>query len=73
VGHHHQGQPIVVELVEQLEDRGTRFRVEVPGGLVGEQDLGPVDDRARDGDTLALASRELGGPVILAPAEADRG
>ena len=66
-------RPSLVEVVEELEDRRARLRVEVAGGLVGEQDLGAVHDRARDGDALALSARELIGAVVLAPAQTDRG
>ena len=46
-------------------------RVEVAGGLVGEHDRRPGDERARDRDALLLAARELGRPVAAAVGEAD--
>jgi hypothetical protein len=36
-------------------------RVEVAGGLVGEQDARAVDERAGDRDPLLLAAREVAG------------
>ena len=47
------------------------LRVEVAGGLVGEDDLGPAEQRARDGDALLLPTRELRRPVREPVAEAD--
>ena len=35
--------------------------IEVARRLVGEHERGPVDERARDGDALQLAARELAG------------
>ena len=39
-------------------------RVEVAGGLVGEEQLRPVHERPRDGDPLLLPSGELGRGVV---------
>ena len=47
-------------------------RVEVAGGLVGEQHRRLGHQRAGDGDALLLAAGELGGPVRAAVGEADR-
>ena len=46
-------------------------RVEVAGGLVGEEHGGPGDERAGDGHALLLAAGELGGLVRQAVAEPD--
>jgi len=51
---------------EQLEDVGAGFRVEVARRLIGEDDRGLRDERARDRDALLLAAGELGGPVLAA-------
>ena len=40
------------------------LRVEVAGRLVGQQDRGVVDQRARDRDALLLAARELARVVV---------
>src|SRR5215203_472588 len=48
-----------VDPVQELHDAHGRVRVEVPRGLVGDQDGWLADEGARDGDTLLLAPREL--------------
>ena len=58
-------------LAHELEDLGAGLRVEVAGRLVGEDDLGLAHERARDGDALLLATRELGRPVGEPVAQAD--
>ena len=68
---HDHGVAGARELVEQRHDLLRRGRVEVAGGLVGEQDRRTVDQRARDGDALALPARELVGMVAHAVLEAD--
>jgi hypothetical protein len=45
--------------VEQGHDRAPRLRVELAGRLVGQQQLGPVGQGARDGHTLLLAAGHL--------------
>src|SRR6478752_4445420 len=58
VRHHHDRLPELLHgLAHELEDLGTGARVEVAGGLVGEDDLGLTRERARDGDALLLATR----------------
>jgi hypothetical protein len=47
-------------------------RVEVSGGLVGEQDQRPVDERPRHGDALLLTTGELLRVAVLLAAEADQ-
>ena len=61
----------LVEPLEQRHDFDAGLRVEVAGRLVGEQDRRVVDERARDRDALALAARQLVGPVRHALAELD--
>ena len=46
--------------------------VEIAGGLVGEDQSGPVGERAGDGDALLLAAGELARPVGQAFGEAER-
>ena len=46
-----------------------RARVEVAGGLVGEQQLGRIGKGAGDGDPLLFAARELAGGVAGAIAQ----
>ena len=72
VGDHDDGLAEVVDDVAQEgEDLAAGPRVERAGRLVGEDDLGPRDERAGDRDALLLAARELGGPVAQAVAEPD--
>ena len=72
MGHEHdRACAAVVERLQQREDLARRAAVEVPGRLVGEQDLRVVGERARDRHALLFAARELLRPVRLPAAEAD--
>ena len=51
-----------LHLLAQLEVEGAE-------GLVEQQHLGPVDQRPREGDALALAAGELGRPAVAEPSE----
>ena len=55
-----------VNLQEQVDDMSARRAVEVAGRLVGQQDRRVVRERARDGDALLLAARELRRIVMAA-------
>ena len=57
---------------EELEHLGAGGGVEVAGGLVGEDELGPGGQRPRHGDPLLLAAGELGRTMAQTRAEADR-
>ena len=59
VGRHHNGGARLGDLLQQSDDVGGGLRVEVAGGLVGDDDLRGVQQRAGNGDALLLASREL--------------
>ena len=61
--------PLVGELAEDPHDLLRCRRVEIARRLVGEQDRRPIDERAGDGDALALAAGQLVGPVLHAIAE----
>src|SRR5439155_1041869 len=63
----------VVQVAEHLHQLRAGGRVEVPGGLVGEQDRGLVHEGAGDRDALALAARQLVGPVVHSVAQPDAG
>ena len=54
-----------------VEDLGSGLRVDVAGRLVGEHDLGPAGERARDGDALLLTARQLRRPMLEPRAQAD--
>ncbi len=51
------------------EDVDRELRVEVAGGLVGQDERGLADDGARDGHPLLLAAREHAGGRVAAPGE----
>ena len=70
VGDHDDGQALVVELLEQGQDLDAGARVQVAGGLVGQQQRGLGDQGAGDGDPLLLTARELVGLVVAAVAQA---
>jgi hypothetical protein len=68
VGHDHQrGVPVLTDPLEEREDRLRVPRVELAGRLVREQETGSVGERARDGDPLLLASRQLVGERPFPP------
>ena len=60
-----------VQLLEQAEHVGGRARVEVAGGLVGEDHRRFGHERAGDRDALLLAARQLTGPVVGPVGEPD--
>src|SRR4051812_24838191 len=62
VGDDQERHPLTVELPEELDDALSGPRVEVARGLVGEQQRRTRDQRPRDRDALALASRKRRGP-----------
>jgi len=72
VGDHEDG---LVELAAGLAEHGEDgigvFRIEVAGGLVGEDDGRVGDEGAGDGDALLLAAGELVGAVVEAAGEAE--
>ena len=49
MGDDHDRGPLGIEVVEQLDDGGARDRVEVAGGLVGQEQGRIADDGAGDG------------------------
>ena len=55
----HNGVAAGMQALEHRHDFDAGLRVEIPGRLVGEQDGRIVDERARDGDALALTARQL--------------
>jgi hypothetical protein len=62
---------IADEVQQHAEDLVGGMLVEVAGGLVGQQQLRLVGERAGDGDALLLAARELRRPVRRALGQAD--
>jgi hypothetical protein len=72
VGDEDDGVAAGVERVKEGHDFVAGFGVEVAGGLVGEDDGGPVDEGAGNGDALALTAGELVGLVVHAIARGRR-
>ena len=72
VGGHHHGGPGLVDAVEQAHDALARGRVEVAGGLVGQQDQRAVDERPGDGHALLLTARQLVREAVLLAGQADQ-
>src|SRR5271166_370781 len=66
VGHHDDGSSLLVQFAQQAQDNLLVRGVEVSRGLVGEYDLGIVDQGARDADALLFAAGKLGGNVVSA-------
>src|SRR5258708_3696347 len=70
VRHHQDGVAGVVQFAENLDDHGFVGFVEIAGGLVGENDLRLIDQRARNRNALLLAAGELRGEMRQAVAQA---
>ena len=64
VGHHDDGLARLVEAFEHLHDLGRGHAVEVTGGLVGQDDVGVVDQAAGDRHALLLTAGELVGTMV---------
>ncbi len=61
--HHNDRQSAAVEIGNHLQNRRSGLGVEVPGGLIGEDDRRIGDQCTGDGRALLLASGELTGAV----------
>src|SRR5215216_4720720 len=70
--HDHRDPAVGVEAGQQLQHLVARARVEVAGGLVGQQHGRLGDQGPGNGHALLLAARELGGPVLEPVPEPDR-
>src|SRR5437773_9123541 len=64
VRHHADRGAGPVQLAQEIHHRLAAARIEVPGRLVGEQDERFAGHRARHGDALLLAARELAREVL---------
>ena len=74
VGHQHERRAeLAVQLHHEIDDPGAGAGVEIAGGLVGEEHLGPGAEGARERDPLLLAAGELGRIVVAAVAQPDAG
>ena len=67
----HDHEAVLGHFLQQLHDLNARLTVQRAGGLVGQQDVGVVDEGAGDGHALHLAAGHLGGVLVELVAEAD--
>ena len=58
--HHDDGASLAVQFAQQAQDDLFVDRVQIAGGLVGQNDLGIVDQGARDADPLLLPAGKVG-------------
>ena len=63
--------PRAFDLAKQVHDLERQVGIEIAGRLVGEDELRIVDERARDGDPLLLASRQFLGQGVHAVLQTD--
>jgi hypothetical protein len=66
-GDYESGPEPLLDTEEKLEDCFTRRGVKVPCGLVGEKNMGVVDEGPRDRHALLLAARQLARQRAFAP------
>ena len=57
------GAGLGVEMEEKFDDEMARLAIEIAGRFVREEDLGAIDEGARDRHALLLTSRQLCRPV----------
>ena len=62
---------LAIEAQQEIDDRGAGDRVEVPGGLIGEENTGRPRDGPRERHALLLAAGELHGIVMAARGKPD--
>src|SRR5688572_19421357 len=58
------GAGFSVEVEEKFDDAMARLGIEIAGGFVGEEDLRAIDEGARDGHALLLATGKLRGIMV---------
>ena len=72
MGDQYQGRPAPSMLFEEaVDDEVPRCAVEIPGRLVGQQQLWSGNEGAGDRDALLLAARKLAGVMHAPVLEAD--
>ena len=64
--HQHRRSQPVVQIVDQLQDLRAGLRIQIAGGLIGQQNRRINAQRACDRHALALAAGEFVGQVIQA-------
>ena len=68
---HKRGARAAIQLHHDVDDPAARLGIEIAGRLVGEQDLRPIDERARERDALLFAAGKLCRVMGDALAESD--
>ena len=71
VGGDHHGRAQPVKRLKQPQQLDRHIGIDVAGRLVGDQQLGPVDHCAGDGDALLLAARKLRGQGMHSVSQLD--
>ena len=71
VGGQHDGEAVVVELAEQVQDLVAGAHVDARGGLVDEQQVGRAEQGAGDEHPLLLAAGELADVAVAEVADAE--
>jgi hypothetical protein len=64
VRYQNNGFAFAIEFLKKRQDFLAGSAVEIPGGLVGENQNGVVDEGPRDGHALLLAAGKFIGPVV---------
>ena len=62
--YHYRRTERFVQFAEEFHDAVRSLGVQIAGGFVGQNDLGPVEDGAGDRDSLLLASGKLVGHFV---------
>ena len=73
VGGDQHGGAQAIEFDEQSQDAQRHGVVDIAGRLVGQQDVGPPDHGAGDGQPLLLAARQRDGEGVHAIGQPDPG
>src|ERR1700681_984757 len=68
---HADRRAALMQLAQQIHDGFAALRIEIPGGLVRQEDHGFTPDGPRDGHALLLSARELTGKVFRTVRHAD--
>jgi acyl-CoA thioesterase-1 len=64
MGHqNHREALFLIKFPEQVKNRLTRLRVQIPGGFIGKKHIGGERERPRNGNSLLLTTGEFAWPV----------
>src|SRR5207247_8536388 len=72
MSYQHDGAALGAEFAEQTQNGLAGMRVEIAGWLIRKNNLGTVDQGARNGAALLLSAGKLAGPVTGAVRHAHR-